>query len=201
MVRKYYGLLEGKKGVIFGALNEQSIAWQIALQVYGEGGRFALSNAPIALRVGNIDELSTICGDAIVVAADVMSDEDMERVFATAREHLGGLDFIVHSVGRSENIRKKVPYEDARYEWFLKTLNIRFSWSRTGLQKSGNSELPVCSRRSAWEIRGINIRDKFRAGKNSEWPLPGLWLPMPRWYWLMSRRPTSTGKQPIGSSD
>jgi enoyl-[acyl-carrier protein] reductase I len=139
MVRKYYGLLEGKKGVIFGALNEQSIAWQIALQVYGEGGRFALSNAPIALRVGNIDELSTICGDAIVVAADVMNDEDMERVFATAREHLGGLDFIVHSVGRSENIRKKVPYEDARYEWFLKTLNI----SAISLHRAIHYALPI----------------------------------------------------------
>lgn len=124
MVRKYYGLLEGKRGVIFGPLNEQSLAWQIALQVYGEGGEFILTNAPVAMRFANLDELSKQCGNAPVVAADVTKDEDLQRLFAEVQSHFGGLDFIVHSVGRSENIRKKMPYENLRYEWYLKTLDI-----------------------------------------------------------------------------
>lgn len=124
MARKYYGLLEGKKGVIFGPLNEQSLAWQIALHVYGEGGQFLLSNAPVAMRFANLDELSKQCGNAPVAAADVTKDDDVQRLFAEANAHFGGIDFIVHSVGRSENIRKKVPYENLRYEWYLKTLDI-----------------------------------------------------------------------------
>ena len=124
MARKYYGLLEGKKGVIFGALNEQSLAWQIALHVYGEGGQFMLTNAPVAMRFANLDELSEQCGNAPVVAADVTKDEDMQQLFTDAREHFGGIDFIVHSVGRSENIRKNLPYENLRYDWYMKTLDI-----------------------------------------------------------------------------
>ncbi|GAK56291.1 enoyl-(acyl-carrier-protein) reductase [Candidatus Vecturithrix granuli] len=124
MARKYYGLLEGKKGVIFGALNEQSLAWQIALQVYGEGGQFILTNAPIAMRFASLDVLSYQCGNASVVAADVTKDEDLQQLFTEAQSRFGGIDFIVHSVGRSENIRKKTPYENLRYEWYLKTLDI-----------------------------------------------------------------------------
>jgi enoyl-[acyl-carrier protein] reductase I len=124
MARKFYGLLEGKKGVIFGPLNDQSIAWQIALQIYGEGGRFVLTNAPISMRFGKIHDLSKLCGDAPVVLANVMNDEDMEHLFERARDHFGGIDFIVHSVGRSENIRKGRTYDDLRYDWYLKTLEI-----------------------------------------------------------------------------
>lgn len=124
MVRKYYGLLEGKKGVIFGPLNEQSLAWQIALQVYGEGGEFILTNAPVAMRFANLDELSKQCGNAPVVAADVTKDEDVQQLYTEAQTHFGKIDFIVHSVGRSENIRKKIPYENLRYDWYLKTLDI-----------------------------------------------------------------------------
>ena len=124
MAKKFYGLLEGKKGVIFGPLNDKSLAWQIALQVYGEGGQFLLTNAPIALRFGNLDELSKACGNAPVVPADVTDDEDMQNLFAEAGKQFGGIDFIVHTVGRSENIRKKIPYEKLRYEWYMKTLDV-----------------------------------------------------------------------------
>jgi enoyl-[acyl-carrier protein] reductase I len=139
MSRKYYGLLEGKTGVIFGPLNASSIAWQIALQVYGEGGRFILSNAPLAIRYGTIDELSILCGDAVVVAADVTNDEHLEKVFATARDQFGKVDFIVHSVGRSENIRKKIPYSDLHYDWLMKALDI----SAISLHRIVHYALPV----------------------------------------------------------
>lgn len=138
-MRKYYGLLEGKTGVIFGPLNESSIAWQIALQVYGEGGRFVLTNAPVAIRYGTIDELSILCGDAVVVAADVTNDEHLEKVFATARDQFGKIDFIVHSVGRSENIRKRIPYDDVHYDLFMKTLDI----SAISLHRAIHHALPV----------------------------------------------------------
>ncbi len=124
MSRKFYGLLKGKKGVIFGALNEYSLAWQIALRIYGEGGKFILTNAPVALRIGNIEELSGQCGDAPIIPANVMNDGDMENLFEAARDQFGGIDFILHSVGRSENIQKKRPYEDLRYDWYLRTLDI-----------------------------------------------------------------------------
>ncbi|MCP4400185.1 MAG: SDR family oxidoreductase [bacterium] len=124
MPRKFYELLKGKNGVIFGPLNESSLAWQIALQVFGEGGRFVLTNAPVALRLGNINELSKLCDNAPVIPANAMKDGDMENLFKTAQEHLGGIDFIIHSVGRSENIQKKVPYDGLRYDWYLRTLNI-----------------------------------------------------------------------------
>lgn len=124
MARKFYGLLEGKKGVIFGPLNEQSIAWQIALQVYGEGGRFILTNLPVALQLSKLNELSKLCGDAPVIAADATKDEDIQHLFGEAGKHFGAIDFIVHSIGRSENIRKKLPYENIRYDWYAKTLDI-----------------------------------------------------------------------------
>ncbi|PIE33443.1 enoyl-ACP reductase [candidate division KSB3 bacterium] len=139
MSRKFYGLLKGKKGVIFGPLNEHSIAWQIALQIYGEGGKFILTNAPVALRLGNIDELSKQCGDAPVIPANVMNDGDMENLFETARERFGSIDFIVHSVGRSENIQKKRPYDDLRYDWYLRTLDI----SAISLHRAIHFALPV----------------------------------------------------------
>ncbi len=139
MARNYYGLLEGKTGVIFGPLNESSIAWQIARQVYGEGGRFVLTNAPVAIRYGTIDELSTLCGDATVVAADVTNDEHQEKVFAAARDEFGTIDFIVHSVGRSENIRKQHPYEDLNYDFLMKTLDI----SAISLHRAIHHALPI----------------------------------------------------------
>ena len=125
--------------MIFGPLNEKSIAWKIALQIYGEGGRFILTNAPVALRVGNIDELSKLCGDAPVIPANVMNDGDMENLFDAAREQFGEIDFIVHSVGRSDNIQKKRPYDDLRYDWYLKALNI----SAISLHRAIHFALPV----------------------------------------------------------
>ncbi len=139
MERTFYGLLKGKKGVIFGPLNEQSIAWQIALQVYHEGGQFILSNAPVAMRVAPLDELSRQCGDAPVIAADATKDEDMQTLFKQAREHFGGIDFIVHCIGRSENIRKKIPYDELRYDWYAKTLDI----SAISLHRAVLYALPV----------------------------------------------------------
>lgn len=139
MARKFYGLLEGKKGVIFGPLNEQSIAWQIALQIYGEGGRFILTNAPVAMRFGKIHDLSKLCDDAPVVLANVMNDEDMEHLFEKAREFFGGIDFVVHAVGRSENIHRKLAYENLRYDWYVKTLDI----SAISLHRAIHYALPV----------------------------------------------------------
>jgi len=117
-------LLSGKRGIIFGALNEQSIAWKTAERVYEEGGRFTLSNAPIALRMGKINELGEKC-EAEIIPADATSIEDLETLFKTSKEKLGGkLDFILHSIGMSPNVRKGKSYGDLNYDWYLKTLDI-----------------------------------------------------------------------------
>ncbi len=119
-----YNLLKGKRGIIFGALNEQSIAWKTAEKVHEEGGQFVLTNAPIALRMGEINKLAEKCG-AEVIPADATSLEDLENLFSQSVEKLGGkIDFVLHSIGMSPNVRKGKDYGDLNYDWFLKTLDI-----------------------------------------------------------------------------
>jgi enoyl-[acyl-carrier protein] reductase I len=118
-------LLKGKKGIIFGALDERSIAWKTALQCYEQGAQIVLTNAPIALRMGKIKELSAMCGDCPVIGADATSNEDFEALLTQSMEHFGGkVDFILHSIGMSPNVRKSIPYTDTNYENFHKTLDI-----------------------------------------------------------------------------
>ena len=119
-----YHLLNGKKGIIFGALDENSIAWKTALKVKEEGGTFTLTNAPIALRMGKINDLAKQC-NAEVIPADATSEADLTNLFTKSREVLGGkIDFVLHSIGMSPNVRKDRDYGDLNYEWFLKTLDI-----------------------------------------------------------------------------
>lgn len=120
---KGHGLLEGKKGIIFGALNDSSIAWKIAEAVHREGGRFILSNAPVAQRLGGLDDLAKKT-EAEIVWADATSEEDLTALFERAKALYGGVDFIVHSIGMGLNVRKNRPYEDLNYEWYKKSLDI-----------------------------------------------------------------------------
>ena len=119
-----YNLLQGKKGIIFGALDQNSIAWKVALRAHEEGAKFTLTNAPIAMRMGEINNLAEQCG-AEIIPADATSLEDLENLFKKSMEALGGkLDFILHSIGMSPNVRKGRDYGDLNYEWFLKTLDV-----------------------------------------------------------------------------
>ncbi len=119
-----YNLLKGKKGIIFGALDEKSIAWKVAMRAKEEGAEFVLTNAPLAMRMGEINKLAEHC-NAQIIPADATSVEDLENLFTQAQEILGGkLDFVLHSIGMSPNIRKGKSYGDLNYEWFLKTLDI-----------------------------------------------------------------------------
>lgn len=119
-----YGLLKGKRGVISGALNEQSIAWKVAAMAHQEGARIVLTNAPVAMRMGEIDKLAEQIG-ATVVPADATKDEDLENLFATATQNLGGpIDFVLHSIGMSPNVRKGRTYNDLNYDWYRQTLDI-----------------------------------------------------------------------------
>ncbi len=118
-------LLKGKKGIIFGALDERSIAWQTALHASKEGAEIVLSNAPIALRMGKINELAEQCNNATVIPADATSTEDLENLFNQSMEKLGGkLDFVLHSIGMSPNVRKSIPYTETNYTNFQKTLDV-----------------------------------------------------------------------------
>src|SRR5437868_2549101 len=119
-----YGLLKGKKGIIFGPLDETSLGWHIATAAASEGAQLAISNVAVALRVGKPAELAKMLGDAPLISCDVSNSEEIAACFETAKEKLGKLDFFVHSVGMSQNIRKGLSYENSKYDWFLKTLDV-----------------------------------------------------------------------------
>lgn len=118
-----YGLLKGKKGIIFGALDERSIAWRIALACKREGADFVLSNAPIALRLGALDALAEET-DSKIIPCDVSDEKEVEKMMQQVKEELGGVDFILHAIGMSPNIRKKKEYRDLNYNWYNQTLDI-----------------------------------------------------------------------------
>lgn len=121
---KSHHLLEGKKGIIFGVLNQSSIAWKVAEKAYQEGAEFVLSNVAMALRKGDIYELANKT-NAKVIEADITSLKDLENLFKESIEILKGkIDFILHSVGMSPNIRKDIPYTELNYSYFIKTLDI-----------------------------------------------------------------------------
>ncbi|UXP30642.1 SDR family oxidoreductase [Reichenbachiella agarivorans] len=117
-------LLEGKRGIISGALDQNSIAWKVALKAKEQGASFVLTNAPIAMRMGAINDLAAQCG-AEIVPADATSVEDIENLFSKSTEILGGkLDFVLHSIGMSPNVRKGKDYGDLNYDWMLKSIDI-----------------------------------------------------------------------------
>ncbi|HOG19511.1 MAG TPA: SDR family oxidoreductase [Salinivirgaceae bacterium] len=119
-----YNLLKGKKGIIFGALNDKSIAWKVAERAHAEGATMILTNTPIALRMGDLKSLAEKTGSHIV-PADATNVEDLSNLIDKSIELLGGkLDFILHSIGMSPNVRKKLPYDDLNYDYFHQTLDI-----------------------------------------------------------------------------
>lgn len=139
-----YNLLKEKKGIIFGALDEKSIAWKTALKCQEEGAQIVLSNAPVALRMGEINKLSALCGNAPVIGADVTNMDDLKNLFEKSLGHFGGkLDFVLHSIGMSLNVRKGKHYTQINYEWNQKSLDI----SAMSLHKV---------LRTAWDMDAIN---------------------------------------------
>ncbi|SDP95500.1 Enoyl-[acyl-carrier-protein] reductase [NADH] [Mucilaginibacter sp. OK268] len=119
-----YNLLKGKKGIIFGALNDQSIAWKVAQRAVQEGAEIVLSNAPIALRMGELNKLAEEC-NAPVIAADVTNNDDINNLLTKTQEHFnGGVDFILHSIGMSVNVRKSIHYTENNYDFTHKGLDI-----------------------------------------------------------------------------
>lgn len=119
-----YNLLKGKRGIISGALDENSIAWKVAEKAHEEGATFVLTNAPIAMRMGEINKLAEQTGSKIV-PADATSVEDLTTLFTESQEILGGkVDFVLHSIGMSLNIRKKIPYTELNYEFYQKGMDV-----------------------------------------------------------------------------
>ena len=118
------GLLKGKKGIIFGALNDKSIAWQVAIKAWEHGAEMILTNSPVAVRMGTINELAGKTGSR-VIPADATSMDDIDKLISQSLEVFGGkFDFILHSIGMSPNVRKHIPYENTNYENMLKTFDI-----------------------------------------------------------------------------
>ncbi|HLF44837.1 MAG TPA: SDR family oxidoreductase [Chitinophagaceae bacterium] len=140
-------LLKGKKGIVFGALDEKSIAWKTALQCFDEGARLVLTNAPVALRMGEINKLAETV-KAPVIAADVTNMDDLKNLFEKSMAHFGGkIDFVLHSIGMSLNVRKGKHYTEMNYDWNAKTLDIsamslhrvlRTAWDLDALNEWGS---------------------------------------------------------------
>jgi enoyl-[acyl-carrier protein] reductase I len=119
-----YNLLKGKKGIIFGALDDKSIAWKTALRCHEEGAQLLLTNAPVAMRMGAINQLAETV-HAPVIPCDVSSNDDVQNLITKAKEHFGGpVDFILHSIGMSLNVRKGKHYTEIDYGFNAKTLDI-----------------------------------------------------------------------------
>ncbi len=119
-----YNLLKGKKGIIFGALNNQSIAWKVAERAHDEGAEFVLSNTAVALRMGELDELSKKC-NAPIIAADATNIDELDVLITKTMEHFNGkIDFVLHSIGMSPNVRKGLSYDNLNYSYFERTLDI-----------------------------------------------------------------------------
>lgn len=119
-----HNLLKGKKGIIFGALDEKSIAWKTAIRCHEEGAELLLTNAPVAMRMGEIKKLAEAV-NAPVVPCDVSSNEDVDKLMEEAMKHFGGgVDFILHSIGMSINVRKGLGYTENNYEFTHKGFDI-----------------------------------------------------------------------------
>ncbi len=119
-----YQLLKGKTGIITGALDENSIAWKVAEKAHEEGARFVLTNAPIAMRMGEIKKLADKTGSQIF-PADATSTEELTHLFTESQQILGGkIDFVLHSIGMSVNIRKKIPYTELNYDYYQKGIDV-----------------------------------------------------------------------------
>lgn len=142
-----YNLLKGKKGIIFGALDEKSIAWKTAIKCHKEGAQLVLTNAPVALRMGEINKLAEAVS-APVIGADVTNMEDLKQLFEGSMAHFGGkIDFILHSVGMSLNVRKGKSYTELDYGFNQKTMDIsamslhrilRTAWDLDALNEWGS---------------------------------------------------------------
>lgn len=119
-----YQLLKGKTGIITGALDEHSIAWKVAEKAHEEGARFVLTNAPIAMRMGEIKKLAEKTGSQII-PADATNTDELTNLFTESQQILGGkIDFVLHSIGMSVNIRKKIPYTELNYDFYQKGLDV-----------------------------------------------------------------------------
>jgi len=119
-----YNLLKGKRGIITGALDENSIAWKVAQRAHDEGAIFTLTNAPIAMRMGEINKLAESTGSKII-PADATSVEDLTKLYTESMDVLGGkIDFVLHSIGMSVNIRKNIPYTELNYDFFNKGIDV-----------------------------------------------------------------------------
>lgn len=119
-----YNLLKGKRGIISGALNSSSIAWKVAEKAHEEGATFVLTNAPIAMRMGELNGLAEQTGSEII-PADATSVDDLTNLFTKSQEILGGkIDFVLHSIGMSVNVRKNIPYTEANYDYFQKGMDV-----------------------------------------------------------------------------
>ena len=136
-------ILKEKRGIIFGALDEKSIAWKVAENAHNEGANFVLTNAPVALRMGAINTLAERTGSK-VIPADATSMGDLQNLYTESMKELGGkIDFVLHSIGMSVNVRKGKQYYEQNYDWTIKGMDVSALSFHKTLQ-------------AAWELDALN---------------------------------------------
>ena len=119
-----HNLLQGKRGIISGALDENSLAWKTAVKAHQQGAKIVLTNAPIAMRMGEIKKLAEQTGSEII-PADATNMDDLTNLFTKSQEIMGGkIDFVLHAIGMSTNIRKNIAYPELNYDFYNKTLDV-----------------------------------------------------------------------------
>ena len=166
-----YNLLKGKKGIIFGALNEMSIAWQVAEKCIEEGAEIVLTNTPLSIRMGDIQDFAAK-HQIPLIPADATSVEDLTHLFQESMTHFGGkVDFILHSIGMSLNVRKKRPYDDLDYDFLQKTLDISAISFHKVLQRPKNWTPSMSGDR--WSLC-LMWQLSVRCSNTTTWPMQKL---------------------------
>ena len=156
-------ILKGKKGIIFGALDDSSIAWKTAEKVFEEGGEFILTNAPVSVRMGTINELAEKTNSE-VIPADATNLEDLEKLIShTSKKFNGKLDFVLHSIGMSVNVRKGKHYTDLNYDWLAKGWDV----SAVSFHKLMQSLLKLDAMKDVKETNRLRIEEYVQYDKDS----------------------------------
>lgn len=117
------GLLDGKKGLVFGVANKYSIAWGIARALHDEGAELGFSYAGEIL-TKRVEPLAESIGVDFVEMCDVQEDADIEALFAKAADRFGTLDFLVHSIAYAPREVLGGRFIDTSRDAFQLTLDI-----------------------------------------------------------------------------
>ncbi|MBI1364444.1 MAG: SDR family oxidoreductase [Alphaproteobacteria bacterium] len=161
-------LMKGKRGLVMGVANKNSIAWGIARQLAAQGADMAFSY--IAPMEGRVRPLAESIGVDFLVKADVMSDEEMEAAFAEIENKWGALDFLVHAIAFTDKEALKGSFvENTTRQNFKDTMDVSaFSFvdaarRASRLMKAGGSMVTLTYLGSERVVPNYNVMGVAKA--------------------------------------